>query len=543
MDKLIKQVRVARRRLMLQRFLAALVACLFVTWLAAAVAIGVQKWLLTNIEGGPWAVRWIGGAAIVAILAALGWTWLRRLPELEAAVEIDHRFGLQERVSSAVALSAEELQTPFGQALAEDARRRIDQLAVRGRFPIVLERRAWLPVLPAAVAFALCLLADPTRPTTTADASANTVAVKKQIDESVQPLKSKFQERAKQAADAGLKDAEDLFKKLEAGTRELAKQDDADRHETTSKLNDLAQQLEHRREQLSEGEKLKDQLAAMKSMSDGPADKLAQDLKQGNFDQALKELEKLQAQLSPGQLSPEEQKKLIEQLKSMQQAMQKIAEAHDKTEESLQQQLTQAQQAGNKEAASKLQKQLQKLAQQQQQMGQLRHMAEHLGACSQCLQAGDARQAQAALSQMAQEVAASQQELAELQMLDAAMDEIDEAKFAINSPVGNEGHLLNQNHEHSTKPGSSAGGEGQVPEALQGTKFYDSKVSQQLGKGSALITGLVNGPNAKGQVMEEIKSEVESAKHDSADPLTGQHLPRQERDHVQEYFDAFRQGP
>ena len=56
------------------------------------------------------------------------------------------------------------------------------------------------------------------------------------------------------------------------------------------------------------------------------------------------------------------------------------------------------------------------------------------------------------------------------------------------------------------------------------------------------MTGLVEGPNAKGQAVEEIKGEVEAAKHESADPLTGQRLPRSQRDHVQQYFDAFRKG-
>jgi len=52
----------------------------------------------------------------------------------------------------------------------------------------------------------------------------------------------------------------------------------------------------------------------------------------------------------------------------------------------------------------------------------------------------------------------------------------------------------------------------------------------------------MSGPNAKGQAIEEIKSQVESAKKESSDPLTGQRLPRQQRDHVQQYFDAFRDG-
>ena len=241
-------------------------------------------------------------------------------------MEIDRRFGLKERVSSAMALSADEVDSAAGKALVDDARRRVSQLEVEGKFPIGGVRRAWLPLAPAAVAFAFCFLADPTRPTES-DANANTVAVKKQIDESVKPLQSKLEERAKQAGEEGLKDAADLFKKIEEGTHDLAKRDDSDRHEAMAKLNDLAQQLEQRREKLAEGEKLKDQLAGMKNLPSGPGDKLAKELKNGNFDKALKEIEKLQAQLSQGQLSPEKQKELAEQMNAMKDSLDKIADA------------------------------------------------------------------------------------------------------------------------------------------------------------------------------------------------------------------------
>ncbi|HTQ39876.1 MAG TPA: hypothetical protein VMJ32_12680 [Pirellulales bacterium] len=540
MDELIKQVRKARRRLMLQRFLAALVQSLFVTLAPAAVAIGIQKWLLTNVDGWHWAVCWLVGAVGTAIIAAAVWTWMHRLPELEAAIEIDRRFGLKERVSSALALTAGELQTPFGRALMDDARGRVDKLEVVGRFPIGLERRAWLPLIPATAAFALCLSADPTRPMQ-ADANANTVAVKQQIDESVKPLQSKLAERAKQAADAGLKDAEDLFKKLEAGTRDLAKKDETDRHEATAKLNDLAQQLEQRRGQLAEGERLKEQLAGMKNLPGGPADKLAQELKNGDFDKALQEIEKLQAQLSQGQLDPDKQKQLAEQFNAMKLALETIADAQQKTEEELQRQLALAIKAGNQDAAKKLQQQLQKLGERQQQMDQLEKMASMFGQASREMKSGDTGQAQAVLSEMAQDLTQSQQELAEMEMLETTLDEIDDAKFAINCPLGSS--ACRNGEDRSTKPGSSAGGDGQIPDALGGSKFFDSKVKQEIGHGAAAITGLVDGPNAKGQVAEEIKSEMEAAKHDSSDPLTGQRLPRQERDHVQQYFDAFRQGP
>jgi hypothetical protein len=43
-------------------------------------------------------------------------------------------------------------------------------------------------------------------------------------------------------------------------------------------------------------------------------------------------------------------------------------------------------------------------------------------------------------------------------------------------------------------------------------------------------------------VQQEIKAEFESARSEQADPLTGQRLPHEYRDHAKKYFDSLRQG-
>ena len=84
--------------------------------------------------------------------------------------------------------------------------------------------------------------------------------------------------------------------------------------------------------------------------------------------------------------------------------------------------------------------------------------------------------------------------------------------------------------------------EGQRPEQKTGFKFFESNVKQKLDKGSAVTAGETDGPNVRGQVQQKIEAEIESAKHDAADPLTGQRLPRSQREHAKEYFDALREG-
>lgn len=547
MNQLKQQVAKARRRMIVGQFLGVLVWCLFATLLTAVLAIGIQKKWLTGIDGWQWAAQWLGGAVGVGFLAAIVWTWLVRMPELEAAIEIDRRFGLKERVSSSLALSAEELQTPFGQALLDDAQRRVARLDVDERFPVTLNRRALLPVAPAALAFALCFLADPTRPTAN-DANANTVSVNaKQIKESNERLRKNLEKQAELAkTEEERKLAEDVLKRFLEGQREQNKSASADKHDAMARLNDLAKQLDERREKLADGEKLKEQLAGLKNLPGGPADKLAKDLKNGNFNQALKELEKLKEKLAQGNLDPEKQKELADQLKALEQAMQKMADAHEKAKEDLQKQLDKSIQAGDKQAAQKLQDQMKKLAQQQPQMNQLKDLAAKMGQAAQAMKDGNMAQAQAALNKMANDLAQLQQDANEMKMLEAALDEIDDAKAAMNCQNCNgqgcefcKGHMLG---DHFAESGKQEGAEGPRPERAHDTKMYDSKVNQNIGKGSSVITGLVEGPNAKGQAAEDLKVQVEAAKHEAADPLTGQRLPRQQRDHVQQYFDAFRKG-
>ena len=85
-------------------------------------------------------------------------------------------------------------------------------------------------------------------------------------------------------------------------------------------------------------------------------------------------------------------------------------------------------------------------------------------------------------------------------------------------------------------------GQGARPEEKADTAFYDSHARQKVGKGAASLAGFVDGPNVKGNSGEEIKRQWESLKSKSADPLTGQRIPRKHRQHAKEYFDRFREG-
>ncbi len=57
-----------------------------------------------------------------------------------------------------------------------------------------------------------------------------------------------------------------------------------------------------------------------------------------------------------------------------------------------------------------------------------------------------------------------------------------------------------------------------------------------------MVIGEVDGPNLKGEVREEIKAQLEAARVESSDPLTGQRLPNGYVEHTKRYFDSLRKG-
>jgi len=52
---------------------------------------------------------------------------------------------------------------------------------------------------------------------------------------------------------------------------------------------------------------------------------------------------------------------------------------------------------------------------------------------------------------------------------------------------------------------------------------------------------LVDGPNVKGNVQQQIQQQVESTKRGETDPLTNRRMPRKHGEHAREYFEGMRE--
>ena len=430
MEFIRKQIRQARRRLVLQQFLGILPWTMFATLLAAAVALAVPKVWTVGVDRIAWTAWWLGGALAAGLITALVWTAVIRLGSLDAAMEIDRRFGLKERVSSAMALRPSERDTEVARALVEDAARRVERVDIPDRFRVHVNRAVLLPLLAAGVAFAIVFfLDDATREKT--KAATGQGQAREQIKRSAQELNKRLAKRREEAELKGLENAEDLFKKLREGIEELAKKDNLDRRQALVKMNDLSQELAKRRDALGDPDKVRQQLERLKDIERGPAEKMLDALKQGDMGKAADEIKRLMEQLKNGKLSDEQQKQLARQLEQIRQKMQETVEAHKRAKEELQRQIRQKAAEGDLESAGKLQKRLDQLVAQDRQMDRFQDMASRFGQAQKALQSGDSQSASQQLDQLSADLSELQAELGTMETLDELMDEISGAKNAM----------------------------------------------------------------------------------------------------------------
>ena len=543
MEEIKRQVLRARRRMLAQQFLSRGTWSLFATLVIAALGLVVPKLWVLPVDPQTWLSGWLGGGLGAGLLVAFVWTWLARHGVMEAALEIDRRFGLKERVSSSLALTSSELESDVGRALVGDAVACVQRIDVRENFPVRLSWRALLPLGPAAFIFLLALFVPDAAPQTAGQAAASSTTESQQVKHSAEALKKRLERLEQKAEQKGLKDMDVLLKELQKGLDEVTSQHEVDRKQALVKLNDVAKSLEQRRDLLGGADKIRQQLDKLKDLDGGPADKLTQALKDGDLDGALKELKKLQEALKEGQLTDEQKRQLAKQAEQFKHKLQAAVDAHEQAKRGLEEELKKRLAAGDLEGAGKAQQQLDQLNKLNNQMSRLQQMADKLGQCQQCLQHGDAQDAAAQLEQLARDLKDLQGELQELQALDDVLDQIADAKKCMNcehcNGQGCEACMGMNGGQQEGPPGRGLGegqGQGDRPEQRTDTNFYETQVRGKVQPGEAVRTGSAGGANRAGRSLEEVKDQIRSSLDQEPEPLTDVRLPRNEREQVKEYY-------
>src|SRR3954453_1510557 len=116
MSRLDDHVSAVQNKLALERFLMALawgsVFLVGAVWVAVIVNILFQKY-------PPRPMLWLYGASAATVLAALIYAVTKRPGAREAAVAIDQKLGLKEKISTALFIRPDK--DPFAQAAVRDA--------------------------------------------------------------------------------------------------------------------------------------------------------------------------------------------------------------------------------------------------------------------------------------------------------------------------------------------------------------------------------------------------------------------------------------
>ncbi len=563
MNEIKKQVNRAHRRIIFGRFVAIVYWSLFVGLLLAATALAVPKiWHLDFLDSATslqtWNYAWVAGGLLGGILFAIIWTVFGKQSHLSTAVEVDQRFKLKERLSSALSLTQQELESEAGQALVQDAQRRAETLDVREQFRWNPTWKVLLPLAPIILLLGLMFIPNATA-IANPNASSGADAEKKSqvaVEEARKKLKKKLEEMETKGLKDSKLDIEALAKKID----NLSSEPNDEKRDALVKLNDIKKQLDERREELGDSQSIKDQLQKMKEVSQGPAKKLTDALSEGQFDEAQKAIKELVEKLKNGEMNKIEQQKLVKDLQAMADQLDKLAEANEQKKQDLQKKIDEAAQKGDMQKAAQLQQKLDQLKQQDQQMKKMQKMSQKLKECAECMKPGQGQKkngqqqgqpgkesnqaAQAKMQEAAQsledlgeQIEKMQQEMDQLQDLEEMMEEVDAAK---NQCQG--GDKQGQKPKWQDWAAGKGRGGGQRDRQEEDTGSYKSRVKGKLQKGETVVTGNADGDNISGKTTSQARELVEASLNKKSDPLENQKLPRSQREHVQQYFNKLRTG-
>jgi hypothetical protein len=531
----------AWRRLRFQRFLSATVWLWAGGLLVLAVLIAVEKATGRALPGPEWmpfAIVAGAGAFVAGVIAMLSGP-----SRIDAAVAIDRAFHLNERLSTALTLPGTLRETPAGRALVADAIRHVSAVDVGTAFAPRMPRRAWVPLIPAALALGLVFVPEwaQTRASVRSAAASDRTVISSQT----KALGKKIASQRTDLDKSKFAEADKLLADIEKAADNLAKAPPGQKDHALVELNKLSDALKEREKQLGSPEQVRRQLQQLKEMaSTGPADNFARDLAKGDFQKAADELKKLQEKLMSGKMTEADRKALKEQVDQMARQLEKLANLDERKK-----QLEEALKNGGL-SKEQFEREMAKLDDQARNLQKLQQLSQRMAQAAQQLDNGNMQRAAEALKRGQQDLKEMAQQLQELQSLDGALADLQDAKNGMTGDSLNQlGDNLGQfgggmNDRVNGQNGLGRGrGRGDRPEAPDATALYTTKVGQQFKKGKAVVEGTSPfNQTMKGNSFIDVQGELEGTAGLSAEALTNQKIPKNVEKHIRGYFDQINKG-
>jgi hypothetical protein len=564
MTALDRQVVRVRRRLFWQSLLGMLTA----SWIGAlTLSAGwflIEPYVLPEVaEWYRWAV--FGGFAGAGAVAAFALALLRLPSRIDAALALDERFQLKERVTTALTLSPAELASPAGLALLADVNSRVGPLRVHDRFPVRIPRFAvGVPIC----ALVLLLLAFVYKPVLnpvqaqTKEPLADSPVAKAEIEKALRPLQKKFGKKV------GERPKSEELQRLEAELDKLAqkpRETKEQARELVKDITDAEDQVRKREKELTDrADALKEQMKQAERLSkkdnkDGPAQKLDKALDRADFKKAREEMERLGKRLQAEEevarlrkkmrddkLTEEQKQEMREQLEKLkdqelsreqrEQLEQQLKDMKDKLErltrsEEAKARLRELQRQG---AMSKeeLDRELDQLDRNMAKLDpktlrELKELAEKLGECRKCMKEGKGDEAAQKMAEAA-EMLARLDPNGESKELQQQLRQLQAARQAVCLALD----------------GKPAQASGQRPQSKDGdTNSREEWAHSQMDKGRLQVIDHVPGDGFKGpRKPAEMTEEIRRASQEEPEAIDRQRLPRSASDMARGYFEKLR-GP
>lgn len=526
---LLQQVARVSRRLFLQTLLDALAWCWAGAFLLATIWFLVDPFLG---DARPEWVRWAvaGGLFGVGSILAVGIAVLRAPTRLAAALSLDERFGLKERVTTSLTLDPHLRNTPAAKALLADAASRVARLDVGDRFPVQVRWTAALVPLAGLALAGVALFYAPqaTQANTTEDEVAKAPVNKQEIEDKMKDLAKKAKEKreAEKLKNEKADPLDEELQKILNRPRET-KDDVKDR---IKDLTNFEEKLKAKQDQLSEkAQAVKDQLQQMNKLAsndpkEGPAKDLQKALEKGDFKKAQEEVERLAKKLQEGKMTDQEKEQLKKQMEQLKQKMQQMADpkaAEEKLQELKRQGKIDEQQF--QKALDQIKKNAQKMSEDDRQ--KMEELADALKECEKCMKEGDSDKAADALKKAGQALR-KMDDLEQMEALDEQLDQLRDAKRCMCKGMNSQ----------------PVPGDGRRPESdPHDTKSFTTRIKGDFDpKGQKELTGFAPGTAFKKKSSAEISGAISQAAQEAPEALERQRIPRAASDMAKGYFENFR---
>jgi len=330
MSPIQKSIHQAKLRMRINHFLKSLFqGALFLAAILIVPAVAIR---LLELDWNPFLLLW--GLAL-AIPYALFRMYLANINDNTASQEVDERFGLYERISSAWALRSNH--NPMVHLLQQDADQTAGHLRVSDRFPIEIPKRFPALLIPLLLFAAISLWLPPLP-----KSEAKLTEKKEKSEDLIEEKKAEEVAKILKKEEPKIGEKEDIrpatgIAELRQPLSELAQKLENERmtqKEALSELSNEQRKLENKKDRLAKLNQAKSQLS--KDLEQQKFTKeMRKSLSEGKYAEAAKGLETLAKAMEESSMTSAEMAQLGKELESLSKALEGNTELQKELSEAI----------------------------------------------------------------------------------------------------------------------------------------------------------------------------------------------------------------